>query len=220
MGLDSVSGATLSAVLSSLYALYRWASAQAMRLLPALFIIGANLVGTVWGVIGWYGGQLAVTPVWLWPFVPKSPGSAFIFIPAFVLILARRPWPLLNLFAAFALFKYGLWTVIFWFLYWIMVGGQVDTMGVAMTATHWGMVLQGLFLLAYIRPRAWHALALGAWFLFLDWLDYGVGIYPGLPDLSLVPVMAWESVLSTLLLTALMLALARRNPFAVSDAQA
>ncbi len=212
-----MSTATISAILSPLYALYRWASAQAMRPLPALFIIGANLVGTVWGVIGWYGGQLAVTPVWLWPFVPKSPGSAFIFIPAFVLILLRRSWPLLNLFAAFALFKYGLWTVIFWFLYWVMVGGQVNGMGAAMTATHWGMVLQGGFLLAYVRPRPWQVLVMGAWFLSLDWLDYGVGIYPNLPDPSLVPVMAWESVLSTFLLTALMLVLARQNPFAVGN---
>ncbi|MCC7352166.1 MAG: DUF1405 domain-containing protein [Anaerolineae bacterium] len=215
-----MSGATVPAVLSPFVTLYKWASAQAMRPLPALLIIGANLVGTIWGVIGWYGGQLAVTPVWLWPFVPKSPGSAFIFIPAFVLILLGRSWPLLNLFAAFALFKYGLWTVIFWFLYWVKVGGQVDVMGVAMTATHWGMVLQGLFLLAYIRPRPWQALALGVWFLFLDWLDYGVGIYPGLPDPALVPVMAWESVVSTILLAVLMFALAWRNPFAVGRGKA
>jgi len=215
-----VSATTFSTVLSPLYALYRWASVQAIRPLPALLIIGANLVGTVWGVIGWYGGQLAATPLWLWPFVPKSPGSAFIFIPAFVLILLKRPWPLLNIFAAFALLKYGLWTVIFWFLYWTMVGGQADVMGVAMTATHWGMVLQGLFLLAYVRSHARQVLVLGAWFLFLDWLDYGVGIYPNLPNPALVPVMAWESVLSTILLTALMLLLSRQNPFATGSEKA
>ena len=211
-----MSTVTHSAILSSLQLFYGRASAQAMRPLPVLFFIGANLVGAVWGATAWYGGQFAVTPLWLWPFVPDSPGSALIFIPAFLLILRRRSWPFLNVFAAFGLIKYGLWTVIFWFMYWVWVGGRVDIMGVAMTATHWGMILEGLLLLAYVRPRAWHALGVGAWFLFHDWIDYGLGTYPGLPAPSLVPVMAREAVVSTLLLTVIMLALSRRNLFAAA----
>lgn len=181
---------------------YRWV---------ALLLIACNLIGAVWGVIAWYGSQLAGTPLVLWPFVPDSPANAFLFIPALLLILRRKPgWPWLNALAAFGNIKYGLWTVIFWTLYWLG-GGPMTFMGIAMTFTHLGMALGGVYLLGYSRVRLWYVLALGTWFFLNDWGDYGpLDLHPGLPADALIQTMAMVAVATTLGLTVIFAVYTRR----------
>ncbi len=180
-------------------------------LLGIAMVVG-NTIGGLVGYPFWYGGQLAATPPYLWVFVPDSPTSALLFVPAYLLIRRQKPgWPLLNAVAAFANLKYGIWTVAFWYLYW-QGGGEPGLMGYAMSFTHAVMALEGVYLLhyAWISPRA--ALGVWAWFLLHDWADYGPWrLHPGLPSPDLVPAMQVEAVLSTVVLGAVLVGLAYRR---------
>lgn len=178
--------------------------------LTAIFI--GNSIGAVAGLVYWYGDQLLAGPWYLWPFIPDSPGSTFWVIPALALIFRRAPgWPWLNAFAAFGVIKYGLWTVVFWSLYWAN-DGVPHLESIVMTLTHLVMVVQGLLLLNFTRLTKRVALGLGGWFLLNDWIDFGpVQTRPGLPPGVSVEVMMAVTVGITLLLTAVYGWIARRG---------
>ncbi len=188
--------------LPGLAVLYQRFVAWVLSPLVVTAIFVGNGIGAVAGFIYWYGRQFALTPWFLWPFVPDSPGSTFLVLPALALILRRRPgWPFLNAFAAFGVIKYGLWTVAFWTLYW-MSGGPPTLESVAMTITHLIMTAEGLFLLNYHRLTLATALGIGGWFFLHDWVDYGpLQTRPGLPPGVSVTTMMWVALGLTTLLT-------------------
>ena len=198
-----------SRTLSNLYTLFIW-FILSWPVVTAIFI--GNGIGAVAGVIYWYGGQLAASPWYLWPFIPDSPASTFWVLPALALILCRKPgWSWLNAFAAFGILKYGLWTVIFWSIYWAN-GGIVHLEGVAMTFTHFVMAIEGLFLLGFTRLTRAVALGLGGWFLLNDLIDYGpLQTRPGLPPGVSVQTMRWFALALTLLITMSYLWIARHG---------
>ncbi len=180
-------------------------------LLGAAMIVG-NTMGGIIGYPFWYGQQLLAAPLYLWPFIPDSPTSALLFVPAYLLIRWRKPgWSLLNGVAAFAGLKYGVWTIAYWFLFW-REGGDVGWMGWLLTFTHAVMALEGAYLLYYVRLEVRGTATIIGWFLLQDWADYGAwNLHPGLPDMSLVPAMRVEAVLSTLLLSLLLATLYMRR---------
>jgi uncharacterized membrane protein YpjA len=184
--------------------LYQWFTTLMLSPLIILVIFIGNGIGAVAGMIYWYGWQLLLSPWWLWPFIPDSPLSTFWVLPALVLLLWRRPgWPFLNAYAAFGVIKYGLWTVVFWSLYWYH-GGAFHLESLSMSFTHLIMVLEGVLLLGFTRLTLGVALGIGAWFLFNDWLDFGpLQLRPGLPSGVSVTVMMWVTVALTLLLASL-----------------
>jgi len=194
--------------------LYAWFKTFMLSPLVVLGIFIGNGIGAVAGLIYWYGGHLARSPWYLWPFIPDSPLSTFWVLPALVLILWRKPgWPWFNAFAAFGVIKYGLWTVAFWSLYWAN-GGIVSLEGVAMSFTHAVMALEGLFLLGYTRLTKWVALGLGGWFLLNDWIDFGpLQTHPGLPPGVSVATMMGVTVGLTGLLTLVYLWIAGRGGY-------
>ncbi len=163
-------------------------------------IILANLIGFVWGTIYWYGGQLLQSPLYLWPFIPDCPLFALLFVPAFILTLRGRGNNAYNLLVAFGLIKYGVWTNLAWYGYWAL-GYPLSGMGVAMCLTHIGMILEGLYLLYALRPRITWALVAGAWFISSDYVDYGLGYFPAIPDLRVLPLLKWHTIGMTFLLT-------------------
>lgn len=179
-------------------------------LVTAIFI--GNSVGAVAGLLYWYGDQLRTNPWWFWPFIPDSPLSTFWIVPALALILWQRPgWPLLNAYAAFGIMKYGLWTVIFWVLYW-RNGGSPHLESITMSATHLVMLGEGVMLLNFTRMTPKIALILGTWFLFNDWLDFGpLQLRPGLPVGVSVTMMLGVTVELTVLLTGVYLFLWLRS---------
>lgn len=193
-------------------ALYRRVVALTFSPLVLTGIVIGNSIGALAGVLYWYGGQLLASPWYLWPFIPDSPGSTFWVIPALILIAWRPPgWPLLNAFAAFGVIKYGLWTVVFWSLYWAN-GGTPHPESIAMTATHLMMAVEGLVLLAFTRLTWKVALGLGAWFLLNDWIDFGPWqTRPGLPPGVAVSTMMGVTVGLTLVLTSLYLWIAQHG---------
>lgn len=183
-------------------ALYRSLVAVTCSPLGLAAILVGNGIGAVAGLVYWYGGQLRASPWVLWPFIPDSPGSTFWVIPALALVVWRAPgWPLLTAFAAFGVIKYGLWTVVFWALYWA-AGGPPHLESLAMTFTHLAMVVEGVVVVGLTRLTLPVALGLGAWFLLNDWMDFGpLQTRPGLPPGVSVEVMAGVAVGLTLLLT-------------------
>ena len=182
--------------------LYQWFVSLMLSPLVVTAIFIGNGIGAVAGMIYWYGGQLLMSPWWLWPFIPDSPLSTFWVLPTLALILWRKPgWPLLNAYAAFGVIKYGLWTVAFWGLYW-RNGGSPHLESVSMSLTHLIMTLEGILLLGFTRLTPGVALGLGAWFLLNDWLDFGpLRLRPGLPPGVSVTTMMWVTVALTVLIT-------------------
>jgi uncharacterized membrane protein YpjA len=176
-------------------------------------------VGVVAGALGfwlWYGPTFAMFPAWQWPFVPDCPLFALLFVPSLALILLKRPAPRYNAWVAFGLIKYGVWTVFVWTLYWVH-SGKLTAESILMTASHVGMILEGLLLLSFgpapspsKGPRLlrvdWLTVTIcAAWYGLSDWMDYGpFQTYPRF-DTHLISfyLVQWHTVLVTVLLSGL-----------------
>lgn len=186
--------------------------------LLGLAMIVGNTFGGLVGYPFWYGWQLASSPLYYWPFIPDSPTSALLFVPAYLLIRRRKPgWPFLNALAGFANIKYGIWTVVYWFLFWRQ-GGDPGWMGWLLTFTHAVMALEGAYLLNYAPLGGLGTAVIIGWFVLQDWADYGPwNLHPGLPDMSLVPAMRVEAIVSTLLLSLLLIVLYVRRKKALGE---
>ncbi|HIC87950.1 MAG TPA: DUF1405 domain-containing protein [Anaerolineae bacterium] len=184
----------------------------------ARIITVLNLIGFLWGIVFWYGGHflhgkdgLGPPPLWHWPFIPDCPLFAGLFVVSFVSILRGRRWHLWNTIVAMGLIKYGVWTDMFWTNFWLR-GGPVELLGVTMALSHLGMILQGLYLLAYLPLRQRDVLVSFIWFLLSDYVDYGLGEYPDFPG-NLVPLalMQWHTIAMTFVLSGIFWALGKRR---------
>jgi uncharacterized membrane protein YpjA len=160
-----------------------------------LLLVG-NISGTLYGFY-WYAGQFAVTPLFLWLFVPNSPLAVLYFTLSLLFLRRGCRSPLLEGLAYFGLIKHGSWTSIIIILYWLAGSSRPDNLW--LLAGHGVMVLQAIL--------AWHyfglplttrqAVAVSAWYLFDDYLDYVIGIHPWI-DQSLVSITVVRTVALTL----------------------
>lgn len=193
--------------MKQLYARFRQFVLLQWVAIPIMLI---GLFGSVAGFIYWYGPSFGQYPVWQWPFVPDCPLFAFLFVPALTLILLNRSVPWFNALVALGLIKYGLWTDTYWVAYWINTGGHFTVEGITMAVSHFGMILEGLFLLSFLDMNWPTALLCGLWFGLCDWMDYGPFLtYPTI-DIRTVPLslMQWHTITVTVGMTALYAALA------------
>jgi uncharacterized membrane protein YpjA len=183
-----------------------WRLRELVLLRPVALII--MLIGLSAGVVGfvyWYGPTFDRYPVWQWIFVPDCPLFAILFTLSLGLILLKRNLPLYDAWVAFGLIKYGIWTVSHWVLYWVNTQGRFTPESLVMSISHVGMILEGLFLLSFLKMNWPIVIACGLWFGLSDWMDYGpFQTYPTF-DWRIVPfgVMQWHTIAVTLLLTAL-----------------
>lgn len=180
-----------------------WSDWQTLKFLQALWVT-ACLSTLLWlstymaGVGG--GWQLlgATLAVWIWSLLL----AAYFF--------RQAPAWLLGIFA-FGQIKYGIWTITAWLVYWCntaLVYGAPDYSfdSVFMTITHVGLFAQGVFLLTYFRPDGRAVLASFTWFALSDFMDYGLGFYPGLPlQFIPLPIMQWSTIAVTIGISALYL---------------
>lgn len=175
-------------------------------------LVLVNLLGFLIGTIYWYGPQMAMVSPLLWPWLVDSPLSVLGF--ALGLPLVRRgqgPWrTLLATWALFSNVKYGLWTVVFWLLWW-QESGRLTLESVTMSITHGAMVAMGLSLLLYFRPRLWQILVVASWFALNDWLDYWQGLAPRVPPGVSLEFLQIEQLIVTALLTLMLLLVRRRG---------
>lgn len=155
------------------------------------------------------------TLLWLVTYLPNLP-SGFINQRA---MLAMVGWTLLlfgiffqqqpNWLLVITLFgniKYGLWTVTAWLVFWrntaLVFGAPLFTSdSVFMTITHLGMIAMGFVLLTYFRPSRIAIICGFVWFAFSDFVDYGLGWYPPIPDIIPLSVMQWNTILFTIIFT-------------------
>ncbi|TBL80003.1 DUF1405 domain-containing protein [Paenibacillus thalictri] len=158
-----------------------------------------NFLGTIYGYM-WYGDQLAYTldnnPEWMLPFVPDSPTASLFFtaVIGFLLFDNRRRYsygtqkktvhPVRAFIEAFALvtsFKYGIWAVTMIFA--AAAKGDVTTWKDWMlVVSHLGMAVEALLYVSFYR-FGYGALAVVAlWALGNDYMDYGQGVFPWLPQ--------------------------------------
>jgi uncharacterized membrane protein YpjA len=120
----------------------------------------------------------------------------------------QAPAWLLGIFA-FGQIKYGIWTITAWLLYWrstaeILGAPHFSIDSVTMTIAHIGLAAQGLFLFAYFRPTWGATLASLLWFGTSDFVDYGLGYYPAIPEqLISLEVIQWSTISVTVLLVAI-----------------
>lgn len=149
-------------------------------------------ISTAWRLQG------AMLAVWSWSLVLAT-----------LFFRQAPPW-LLGIFA-FGQIKYGIWTITAWLVYWRntnLAFGAPDFSfdSVFMTLTHIGLLGQGIFLLTYFRPDFPTAVVSFAWFALSDFVDYGLGYYPGLPlDFIPLPIMQWSTIAVTIGLSAIYL---------------
>ena len=180
-----------------------WADAAVTKAQRALWVV-AGLSTLLWvstyvpGVAAGWQLQGAMFAVWSWSLIVAA------------LFFRQAPAWLLGIFA-FGQIKYGIWTITAWLVYWrntALVYGAPDFSfdSVFMTLTHIGLLAQGVFLLTYFRPDWLTVLTSFSWFAVSDFMDYGLGFYPGLP-LQFIPlsIMQWSTITVTIGLSAIYL---------------
>lgn len=166
-----------------------------------------NVIGLVWGTIGWYGAQLPRTPLLWWLFVPDCPLVAGLFAIALWGRRNGKRWTVFNLWTAMGSIKYGVWTCTIWLAYWAATG-NFFFLSVAMFVTHVGLIAQGVALLLLTegwRPR--DVLPALAYYGVADMVDYGLGHHPMYPLEVSAALVQWHTVAMTWLLGAGLIAL-------------
>jgi uncharacterized membrane protein YpjA len=156
-----------------------------------------NVVGLVLGTIGWYSGQLAVTPMIWWIFVPDCPLVAGYAAVALWGLRQGKQWAMFNLFTALGCIKYGVWTCLVWLLYWSATG-DFNPLSILMFVTHMGLIAQGVVIL--LLTERWtvrDVLPSVAFYAVADFVDYGLGHHPTYPLVVSAAIVQWHSVVMT-----------------------
>jgi uncharacterized membrane protein YpjA len=155
-----------------------------------------NLLGTIYGY-EWYWKQLTYTAETMsasyLPFVPDSPTASLFFTGVLVYLLLdsyrnksaapKTGWlrGIVEAFAVITSFKYGIWAVT---MIWAGAyqGDPVGWQGWMLTISHLGMAVEALLYLQLYTYRFAPILVVAAWTLWNDYMDYGVGVFPWLPE--------------------------------------
>jgi uncharacterized membrane protein YpjA len=158
-----------------------------------------NLAGTAFGFY-YYAEQFAATPFQLWIFVPDSPLATLAAAAAFFLYLRGRQNSLVETYAFFGNLKYGVWTI---FVLIYMQNGflqyQPLPLYVFLVVSHALMIVQA-FVILDLSKISWKPLvAVIAWFLLNDFVDYTLGTHSTLPHgVGFSSPVAWVAVATTL----------------------
>jgi uncharacterized membrane protein YpjA len=155
-----------------------------------------NLLGTLYGY-QWYWNQLVFTaqtmsPAYL-PFVPDSPTASLFFTGVIAYLLAdsyrkkkrssRSGWfrGMIEALAVITSFKYGIWAVS---MIWAGAyqGDSVNWQDWMLTISHLGMAAEALLYMRLYTYRVNAIIVAALWTLLNDYMDYGVGLFPWLPE--------------------------------------
>lgn len=172
----------------------------------------------------WVAAIISVA-VWLSTYLPgvssgwAQQGAMFALLSWSLLAAAiwfRQPPAWLLAIVAFGQIKYGIWTITAWLLYWrstaeLLGAPHFSFDSISMTIAHIGLLGQGIFLLTYFRPTRAAAVAALVWFGVSDFMDYGLGFYPAIPQqLISLETIQWSTITVTLALSAITWWLAQR----------
>ena len=169
-----------------------------MKLL-AIAVTAVNIAGVGYGIY-FYWRQLNETVWYLLPFVPDSPTGPFLMVIIFGLwwFKGKKRNPTLELLAFVELVKYGVWTVlIFWLYRADFFAPDRAALTNQLLVLHAGEALQAGVLLKGMRlPRVGWVAFVGAWLALADFCDYGLGslsTHPRLPT-GLDPTLGTQTV--------------------------
>ena len=150
----------------------------------ALAVTLTNIGGVAYGVY-FYWDQLNATAWYLLPFVPDSPTGPFLMVIVYGLwwFRGRRRSPTLELLAFVELIKFGVWTVI---IFWIYRAEFFAPARAQLTNTllilHLAEALEaGVLLKGFRAPKLLGLGGAGAWLAAGDFSDYVLGTHPRLP---------------------------------------
>ncbi len=160
-----------------------------------LLLFTFNLIGTLFG-FAWYKGQLAHTLWYFTPFVPDSPLSALFFTIALSLYLwghnrYPRAQAIISALATTWLIKYGVWCDYTLLYEW--VGSKWLPMEAwVLILSHAGMVFEAVLYSLFVRILRFsfgQLLFASLTLVINDYADYVYGVYPYLPNSSMLPMM-------------------------------
>lgn len=160
---------------AALDALLAWLDRFRARRGLAALLVAVNLGGVAYGVL-YYGAQFALTPAWLWPWVPDSPLSVGLFALALALHQLRRPSQLVDWLAFIANVKVGLWTgyvLLHYDAHFRTFDAPLANLNFWLFWLHLAMALQA-FVLARSLRLGRGALLAAAWFALDIAMDYGL----------------------------------------------
>lgn len=166
---------------------------------PLLALVaGVNILGTIFGFL-YYRYMFSLTPWYLWPVVPDSPGSTLLFAIALILLLLGRKKDWLSFLACTSTIKYGLWTI-FVILYFPehFLAPQMKWFYYLMISLHFGMVIQVVVLMHTIEQKRKYLLIALLWFFTNDYFDYVVGTGPLTTHGLSLEVVGWVTAGLTL----------------------
>ncbi len=151
----------------------------------ALAVTLTNIGGVAYGIY-FYWAQLHETVWYLLPVVPDSPTGPFFMVLVFGLwwFGGKTRSPTLELLAFVSLVKYGIWTVlVFWLYRADFFAPDRAQLTQTLLVLHFAEAVEAGILLKGMRlPRLPLAAAAAAWFAFGDFSDYALGTHPRLPQ--------------------------------------
>ncbi len=146
----------------------------------------------------------------LLPFVPDSPTASLFFTLALAFLIfdrfrggqrtGRFAWlrGLIEALAVITSVKYGIWAVA------MIIDGAIQ--GTPLVWEHWmlmvshsSMALEALLYARFFRMKWMNIAIAAAWTLLNDFIDYGLGVFPWLPDVlldDLGPIQIFTTTLS------------------------
>ena len=168
-----------------------------------IYILIINIVGSAWGYL-WYEDQLKATPIKYWLFVPDCPFATTLMSIVLILFLFGKRNSTFELITYIALIKYGFWTVFVLSLDGL-TGGQFTGETWMLFFSHLGMVIQGFFFIRFLKIKVKDTFIVIPWMLFNDFMDYGVGVYPYLPNPNHLPIIIVFTVSLTVIISVILL---------------
>src|SRR5699024_12703867 len=103
----------------------------------------------------WYGGQLAQTKWYFYPFVPDSPTATLFLSILIVLILAGQKWGLIDALAFTTLIKFGVRAVVMNLLT-FREAGVISWIGLLLIASQSIMAVQAILFLPLMEVKKSH----------------------------------------------------------------
>ncbi len=160
----------------------------------SLFII--NFLGTLYGY-QWYWNQMTSTiatyPDGFIIFVPDSPTASLFFSMAILYLIVTHSSQLslsrvhrsirgfIEAFAVVTSFKYGIWAVSM-IVAGSLQGDALQWQDWMLMTSHMGMAIEVLIFARFFTYRMTSIVVVAAWTLLNDYMDYGVGLFPWLPQ--------------------------------------
>jgi len=163
----------------------------------ALIVTIMNVGGVAYGIY-YYWDQLRSTAWYLLPFVPDSPAGPFVMILVYGLfwLRGRVRSPTLDLLAFVWLIKYGLWTMLAFYIYrdYFFTPDSAQFSWILFWF-HFGEAMEAGILLKGMRfPRLRWAAFVAFWVGLGDFSDYVLDTHPRLP--SGLAYFAWVPVIT------------------------